>query len=98
MDFSGSYTKQETTPEYNTACGTPQDSPLSPVLYTLYLAALINHDTKLRFEYADEICIYRANHSIGENVRLLARDAREIIRYGEKNTVCTRERLFSTGR
>ena len=79
--------KQETTPEYDAACGTPQGSPLSPVLYTLYLAALINQDTKLRFGYADDICIYRATHSLDENVRLLAEDARKIIQYGEENKI-----------
>ena len=33
---------KETTPRYPVACGTPQGSPLSPVLYTLYLAELLN--------------------------------------------------------
>jgi hypothetical protein len=33
---------RETTPNYHVLCGTPQGSPLSPVLYTLYLAELLN--------------------------------------------------------
>ena len=37
---------QATTPSYPVACGTPQGSPLSPVLYTLYLAELLSMDTE----------------------------------------------------
>jgi hypothetical protein len=33
---------KETTQCYAVACRTPQGSPLSPVLYTLYLAELLN--------------------------------------------------------
>ncbi|KAG0152633.1 hypothetical protein PDIDSM_1113 [Penicillium digitatum] len=43
-----------TTPEYDVVCGTPQGSPLSPVLYMLYLAELLNMDQTLRFGYADD--------------------------------------------
>ncbi|KAG0156970.1 hypothetical protein PDIDSM_4153 [Penicillium digitatum] len=44
-----------TTPEYNVVCGTPPGSPLSPVLYMLYLAELLNLDQTLRFGYADDL-------------------------------------------
>jgi hypothetical protein len=40
---------QVTTPSYPVACGTPQGSPLSPVLYILYLAELLYMDTERRF-------------------------------------------------
>ena len=46
---------ETTTPLHNVRCGTPQGSPLSPVLYTLYLAELLNADTKHRFGYADDV-------------------------------------------
>ena len=69
---------QVTTPSYPVACGTPQGSPLSPVLYTLYLAELLSMDTERRFGYADDICLYRASHSIDDNVALLASDLRQI--------------------
>ena len=67
---------QVTTPSYPVACGTPQGSPLSPILYTLYLAELLSMDTERRFGYADDICLYRASHSIDDNVELLALDLR----------------------
>ena len=78
---------QVTTPSYPVACGTPQGSPLSPVLYTLYLAELISMDTERRFGYADDICLYRASHSMDNNVELLASDLRQIRAWGEANKV-----------
>jgi hypothetical protein len=78
---------QATTPSYPVACGTPQGSPLSPVLYTLYLAELLSIDTKKRFGYEDDICIYQASHSLDENVQLLAADLRQIKAWGTANKV-----------
>jgi hypothetical protein len=78
---------QVTTPSYPVACGTPQGSPLSPVLYTLYLAELLSMDTERRFGYADDICLYRASHSLDSNVELLASDLRQIRAWGEANKV-----------
>jgi ribonuclease HI len=78
---------QITTPSYPVACGTPQGSPLSPVLYTLYLAELLSTDTERRFGYADDICLYRATHSLDNNVELLAADLRQIRAWGEANKV-----------
>ena len=63
---------QVTTPSYPVACGTPQGSPLSPVLYTLYLVELLSMDTERRFGYTDDIFLYRASHSMDSNVELLA--------------------------
>ena len=59
------------TPEYKITYGTPQGSPLSPVLYMLYLAELLSQDTTLRFKYADDICLYRAITSLDTNIELL---------------------------
>jgi ribonuclease HI len=79
--------RQVTTPSYPVACGTPQGSPLSPVLYTLYLAELLCMDTKKRFGYADDICVYQASHSLDENVQLLAADLIQIGAWGSANKV-----------
>ena len=78
---------KEITPETEVQCGTPQGSPLSPVLYTLYLAELLTQDKTLRFGYADDICIYRATDTLDNNVQLLAADVRRIIDWGVQNKV-----------
>jgi hypothetical protein len=77
----------ETTPRHPVACGTPQGSPLSPILYTLYLAELLNQDRTLRFGYADDINIYRASKTLDENVHLLAEDIHAINQWGANNKV-----------
>ncbi|KAF7568870.1 hypothetical protein PtrM4_112850 [Pyrenophora tritici-repentis] len=64
-----------------------QGSPLSPVLYTLYLAELLNQDRKLRFGYADDINLYRVSHSLDENVALLAEDLKSINEWGAANKI-----------
>jgi hypothetical protein len=78
---------QVITPSYPVACGTPQGSPLSPVLYTLYLAELLSMDTERRFGYVDDVCLYQASHSLDKNVELLAADLRQITSWGEANKV-----------
>lgn len=78
---------KEITPRHLVACGTPQGSPLSPILYTLYLAELLNQDRTLRFGYADDINIYRASKTLDENVQLLAEDIQAINQWGAQNKV-----------
>jgi len=79
--------EQSTTPEHRVACGTPQGSPLSPVLYMLYLAELLAQDTTLCFGYADDICLYRATRSLNNNVQLLASDVWDILAWGAENKI-----------
>ena len=79
--------EDSTTPYSEVACGTPQGSPLSPVLYMLYLAELLSQDTSLRFGYADDICLHRTSKSLDDNVRLLAIDVQEIMAWGAENKV-----------
>ena len=75
------------TPNHNAACGTPQGSPLSPVLYMLYMAELLSQDPDLRFGYADDIGLYRASTSLDRNVELLARDVQNILEWGAENMI-----------
>lgn len=79
--------EKSTTGYHNVECGTPQGSPLSPVLYMLYLAELIDQDRAFRFGYADDICLYRVSNSLDTNVELLSSDVRGILSYGIDNKI-----------
>jgi ribonuclease HI len=68
-------------------CGTPQGSPLSPILYLLYLVDLLREDPTLRFGYADDLALYRIGNSLKENAKALARDIRKVIDWGERHRV-----------
>jgi hypothetical protein len=50
--------EKETTGNYRAKCSTSQGSPLSLVLYMLYLAELLNQDKTLCFGYTDDVCLY----------------------------------------
>jgi ribonuclease HI len=76
-----------TTVFYDVECGTPQGSPLSPVIYMLYLAELLQQDCQFRFGYADDIALYRVSNSLDQNIDLLQRDVDEVISWGEDNKV-----------
>ncbi|KAJ3575723.1 hypothetical protein NPX13_g3935 [Xylaria arbuscula] len=78
---------RSTTTDYAVSCGTPQGSPLSPVLYMLYLAELLKLDTERRFGYADDIGFYRISKSAEENIELLTGDVMQILAWGDENKV-----------
>jgi hypothetical protein len=67
--------------------GTPQGSPLSPVLFTLYIAEVLKKDKQLRFGYADDICLYRTSKSIQTNIYKLEEDLRKLLRWSSENKV-----------
>ncbi|RAL59824.1 hypothetical protein DID88_000453 [Monilinia fructigena] len=75
------------TDESRVQCGTPQGSPLSPVLYMIYLAELLNQDQALRFGYADDIALYRIGNTLEENVTAITQDVRRIEAWGLANKV-----------
>lgn len=76
-----------TTVFYDVECGTPQGSPLSPVLYMSYLAELLQQNTQFRFGYADDIALYRVSENVNKNIELLEQDVQQVITWGEDNKI-----------
>jgi ribonuclease HI len=63
-------------------CGTPQGSPLSPILYLLYLVDLLRQNPDLSFGYADDLALYRVGKTLHETTAALAKDIRKVIDWG----------------
>lgn len=76
-----------TSAVFNLACGTPQGSPLSPVLYMLYLQPLLSTDPNLRFGYADDLALLRQSDTLNTNAELLSQDIHGILLWGEENKI-----------
>ena len=74
--------EKSTTPYYRVECGTPQGSPLSPMLYMLYVAELLTQDPTLHFGYVDDINLYCTTDSLDTNINLLASDVQGILALG----------------
>lgn len=76
-----------TTPFSNIECGTPQGSPLSPILYLVYLAELVLKGDRWRFAYADDVLFVRISESIEQNVMQLELDLAAADRCAAENKV-----------
>lgn len=69
--------------------GLPQGSPLSPVLFTLFLLPLFDvpHRRKSRYGYVDDVAIYHSSRHPAQAARSAADDANEAIVWLRENGV-----------
>ncbi|KAI0992648.1 hypothetical protein K3495_g15537, partial [Podosphaera aphanis] len=71
-------------PETKVHCGLPQGSPVSPILFMLYLSPLFFlGSAKNKFGYADDVALLRTSSTLQENAALLSRDLQEAIDWGQ---------------
>jgi hypothetical protein len=64
-----------------------QGSPLSPVIYMLYLAELLNQNLILCFGYTDDLYLYYVTKILERNIELLVVNIRSILEYNNKNKI-----------
>ena len=64
-------------------CGLPQGSPVSPILFMLYLAPLFHIGTpKARFGYADDVALLATSPSLDTNSKTLSDSLQEALNWG----------------
>ena len=67
-------------PMLDIKCGLPQGSPVSPILFMLYIAPLFHlGKPRNRFGYADDVALLAVSPSLQDNATALTHDLQEIL-------------------
>ncbi|KZL65521.1 endonuclease reverse, partial [Colletotrichum incanum] len=73
---------------FDLECGLPQGSPVSPILFMLYIEPLLKlgavrpRRKQSRFGYADDVAILASSTSLEDNCTLLAKEWEEALEWG----------------
>ena len=77
-----------TTPASPLRCGLAQGSPVSPILFALYIAPIYRlGNSDGRFGYADDTAMLRTGRTLEETTALASRDLEELLAWGAANGV-----------
>lgn len=75
---------------FSLECGLPQGSPVSPILFMLYIASLLKRKTSpvlTRYGYADDIALLAKGDSSSLNCTILADEWGRALQWGQDNGV-----------
>lgn len=76
-------------PVQNINCGLPQGSPISPILFMLYISPLFKTGQISRnFGYADDMAILAISNSLNENCISLSKTVKKVLEWGQIEGIC----------
>ncbi|KAI0995289.1 hypothetical protein K3495_g12893 [Podosphaera aphanis] len=69
-------------------CGVPQGSPISPLIFLLYIAEpMRSGNTKARFSYADDVGIFGIGRTIQESAEKAQQEVDSLLDWAQRNAV-----------
>lgn len=74
----------ETGPSRSISCGLPQGSPISPILFMLYISPLFKIGPPVKkFGYADDVAILATTNTLSENCSILSESLSDLLEWGQ---------------